>query len=228
MAQPALGALVDAALARRLRELKLESCTPPAAAPLARLLTEGSLAVLESSHISTDDMPLFDAAGAALVADALRMNTTLTKLVLDGTDVCLDMDAAGAFVGGLVGHPSLRELQITGESPYMGDRSALGPALGAVIAADAPALLSVDFSRNTLADAGLAPIVEALPLNRHLHTLHLYQNDMSEAFARERLLPAVRANTSLRDLMCFTSGLWGAAIEAEVLVCDRVDREEHG
>jgi hypothetical protein len=42
-AQPALmGALVDAAVARRLRELTLQSCTAPAAAPLARLLTEGS------------------------------------------------------------------------------------------------------------------------------------------------------------------------------------------
>ena len=50
--QPALmGALVDAVLARRLRlhELSLTECAPPAAAPLARLLAEGSLAALELS-----------------------------------------------------------------------------------------------------------------------------------------------------------------------------------
>ena len=42
-----MGALVDAAVARRLRALRLAYCTAPAAALLARLLTEGSLDALE-------------------------------------------------------------------------------------------------------------------------------------------------------------------------------------
>jgi hypothetical protein len=47
VSQPALmGALVDAVLARRLRKLMLDHCSPPAAAPLACLLAEGSLAAL--------------------------------------------------------------------------------------------------------------------------------------------------------------------------------------
>ena len=78
-AQPALmGALVDAAVARRLPDLTFDSCTPPAAAQLARLLVEGSLTAFTVysswSFEEGDATPLFDAAGAALVADALRVN----------------------------------------------------------------------------------------------------------------------------------------------------------
>jgi hypothetical protein len=70
-------ALVDAALARRLRRLLLHDSTQLAAAPLARLLTGGAL-----QHLTMKEMlgPLFDAAGAAVVADALRATTTLTTL----------------------------------------------------------------------------------------------------------------------------------------------------
>ena len=42
-----MGALADAALARRLRKLRLSSCTPPPATMVARLLAEGSLASFE-------------------------------------------------------------------------------------------------------------------------------------------------------------------------------------
>jgi hypothetical protein len=217
-AQPALmGALADAVVARRLGELMLESCTPPAAAPLARLLAEGSLTVLE---ISLTCEHLFDAAGAALVADALRVSSTLMKLNLCFTGLCDDMDAACAVLGALVGHPSLRELLIVAETTAKEDVSAFGSALAALIAADAPALKVLDCSSNFLIDAGLAPIVEALTLNHHLHELKLHTNYLSEAFARERLLPAVRANTTLRALDCLGYGETepAAAAEAEELV----------
>jgi hypothetical protein len=46
----------------------------------------------------------------------------------------------------------------------------------------------------------LAPPVDALPLNTHLRTLNLDCNSFTGVFARDRLLPAVRANTSLRHL----------------------------
>jgi hypothetical protein len=228
-AQPALmGALVDAAVARRLRELTLLHCS--SAALLARLLAEGSLAYVEVTQPAdqTDDgnAPLFDAAGAARVADALRVNKTLTKLVLNGARLCLDMDAAGAILGALVGHTSLRELWVTHDSATTAeDRIALGSALAALIAADAPALQAFDCSDNRLGDAGMAPIVGALPLNRHLRELNLQFNGMSEAFARERLLPAVRANATLREFKCINGGdvePAPALAEAEELVRLRV------
>ncbi len=203
-AQPAfMGTLVDAALSRRLRELKLAlSCTPPAAAPLARLLAGGSLQVLEISELDGYDTPLFDEAGAALVADALRVNTTLTALNLCDARLCVDVRVAELLFGALVGHPSLRVLRVTAEDTDEDDCSALGAALAALIAADAPALRVLDCRHDSLGDTGLAPIVEALALNRQLHELDLSLNDMSEEFSRERLLPAVRANTTLREFRC--------------------------
>jgi hypothetical protein len=216
-AQPAvMGALADAALARRLRELSFWHCTPPAAAPLSRLLAEGSLAVFEF-HDPIFRTPLFDTAGAALVADALRVNTTLTKLVLRCPNLCFNTRVAGAFLGTLAGHRSLRELRLTTPDRIV-DRSTLGAALASLIAADAPALHALECSGNRLGDAGLAPIVEALALNHHLRTLDVSDNDMSEALARERLLPAVCANTTLRALHCFDDVPWAAQEEAEELV----------
>ncbi len=222
-AQPAvMNALVDAALARRLRELKLDRCTRPAAAPLARLLTEGALTVCEFGMPHLGDlitMPLFDAAGAALVADALRVNTTLTKLDLRHALLCADVRVAGSILGALVGHPSLRELSIVHEHPAAEDCSAFGAALAALIAADAPALHVLDCSCNSLHDAGLAPIVEALAVNRHLRELDCHNNRMSEAFALERLQPTLRANTTLRSLSCaYNLRPETAAVEAEELV----------
>ena len=205
-----LGALADAVVARRLPELSLANCTPPAAAPLARLLANGSLAVFHlhpgdpgetrEDHIT---MPQFDVAGAALVANALRVNTTLTTLRLRATDLCVDVRVACALLGALVGHRSLRQLYISGEHTAAEGCGAFGAALAALIAADAPALHVFDCSDNALGDAGMAPIVEALALNRHLRELNASRNGISEAFRRERLLPAVRANTSLRSFQCF-------------------------
>ncbi len=163
--QPAVtGALVDAVLARRLRELTLENCTPPAAAPLARLLAEGLLTSFAICSLQSDfRTPLFDAAGATLVADALRVNTTLTKLALGGANLCVDMGVAGTLLSALVGHPSLREFQVHSELITGEDCSAFGAALAALVAADSPALHAfVCLDNELLGDAGLAPIVEAL------------------------------------------------------------------
>ena len=184
-AQPdVMGALADAVLARRLRELTLENCTPPAAAPLARLLTEGSLTDLcITSETEGPQMPLLDAAGAALVAGALRVNTKLTSLLLLGTGLCRDMDATRTLLAALVGHPSLRYFSLTDEGP-LDDVGALADALAALAAADAPALYSLDCSWLRLEDEGLAPIIEALPRNHHLQKLCIGGNDASEPFKR--------------------------------------------
>ena len=150
--QPAvLGALVDAVIARRLRRLTLEFCLPPAAAPLARLLAESSLECLKIRSLETHG-PLIDEAGAALVANALRANTTLTKLNLCHARLFEDMRAAGALLRGLAGHASLREITIAGNETTADDRSEFGAALAALIAADAAALQVFDCC-NGLEDA---------------------------------------------------------------------------
>ena len=190
-----MGALADAAVARRLPKLSLQCCTPPAAVPFARLLADGLLADLEVHPDDSLDplVPAFDAAGAALVADALRVNTTLTHVNFCCAELCADVRVACTLLGALVGHPRLRHLEITGEDTPEEHRDAFGAALGALIAADAPALQVLDCSDCSLGDDGLAPIVQALPLNCHLRELSVADNGMSEEFAREQLLQGLHA-----------------------------------
>jgi Ran GTPase-activating protein (RanGAP) involved in mRNA processing and transport len=80
------------------------------------------------------------------------------------------------------------------------DRVRAGTSLGALVAANAPALTMLNVSSCALGDEGLGPLVDALAANTHLQTLNCSGNGMSKAFAFDRLLPAVRANTSLRSL----------------------------
>jgi hypothetical protein len=81
-----------------------------------------------------------------------------------------------------------------------GAPAAAGAALGALVAANAPALRVLNVSGCHLDDTSMGPLVDALARNTHLQELVLYNTippRMSDAFARERLLPAVRANASL-------------------------------
>jgi hypothetical protein len=218
-----LDALVDAALARRLRSISFCGCSPPAAVPLARLLTGGALTDLEWCFgANPPHAPLFNAAGAALVADALRATTALQSLRVSYSHLCDDMVAAETLLGALVRHPSLRRLVLLGENLH-NDSAALGAALAALVAADAPALLELYVAGNALGDAGLGPLVDALPHNRHLRVLNIRYNRISERFARERLLPAVRANAGLRELSGGEerNAVWPAVAEAQELVKSR-------
>jgi hypothetical protein len=204
--QPAvLDALVDQVLARRLHSLTFIESSSPAAASLARLLRSDALVALRWK-MGPESVPLFDAAGAALVADALRDNTTLERLYLLNSGLFRDVPATAAILAGLVGHRSLRKLEILLSEEPISDPVAIGTALAAIVAADAPALRGLELHTLGLGDDGLAPIVNALPQNHHLLILDIGQNGMSEEFARNRLLSAVRANTSLYLLCCEGAG----------------------
>ena len=127
------------------------------------------------------------------------------------------------------GSSFLRRLHIGGDNPP--DPSAAGAALGALVAANAPALESLHISRLQLRDAGMRPLLDALPHNTHLSRLSFWATGMSAAFARQVVLPDVRTNTSLRNLEA--SAFWEdepdgrkakappELIEAEALVAAR-------
>jgi hypothetical protein len=74
-----------------------------------------------------------------------------------------------------------------------------------------------------LGDAGLRLLFDALPGNTHLRTLDCRRNTLSDAFVRDELLPAVRANASLHKLETWLQS--DAALEAEALVRRRADAE---
>jgi hypothetical protein len=199
-------AVVDAALMLQLPSLALFNCnmTPASAPALARLIGGGWLTELD---VWNHYQRLLDQPAAALIADALRANNTLTSLKLQGCRFWEDAAAAALLLDALTAHRSLRTLNLHNNFFQGGDQHvpALGAALGALIAADAPALHELhlhlwSIATNEAELLALGPLVDALPLNTHLRTVNLGHVCCTDEFARDRLLPAVRANASLRHL----------------------------
>ena len=189
------GALVDAALSLQLPELALVECATSAAtaSALARLLRGGALTELRLKECSG---VLDEAASTAELAAALRESKTLTSLSLAQMGLWRPSVPGAALLDALTGHPSLQELQC--DSEPADDPSAAGIALAALVAADAPALLTLNAASCRLGDVALGPLGDALPRNTHLRRLRISADGISEAFAAQQLLPAVRANASLR------------------------------
>jgi hypothetical protein len=179
----ALNAVVDAALARQLVCVRFYHCRlSPASAPaLVRLLGSGALTEL----FIYQGEALLDGTSAVLFGDALRANNTITHLRINA-DVWHDANAAALLLGALTGHSSLSTLDLSQNNGL----EVQGAALGALVAANAPALTELDVSDSDLNDAALRPLFEALPASTHLRTLNVAGIDMSEAFARDVLLRA--------------------------------------
>jgi hypothetical protein len=213
-------ALVDAAIVRRLHTLRLIGCKLHAAsAPaLARLLGGGALATLE---ITGRRDPSLDASFAAGLATALHACSTLTALTLSNSNLWRDPGAAAVLLSALTGHASLQTLLIADNPIQKEDRAAAGAVLGALVAVNAPALTELDVSWCFLGDAGLGLLFNALPANTHLRTLRCRYNTPMYAFVRDVLLPAVRANGSLRQLRC-TRELHNSSDAAEHALAEAV------
>ena len=230
--------VVDAVLAAGFKTLEFNDCglNPGAAPALVRLLSSPALKHL---YIANDNycQTLLDAPGYALLADALRGNRTLLEMSLEGI-VWLDVAAeVPELFDALTGHVSLRWLEIG--RIYMGAALAdddadelehlagaeleaanavFGRAIGMLVAANSPKLEGLDISFEEPGTDALGPLVDALLQNTHLQELSLEQDDFSADFAEQRLLPAVRANTSLRRLWLCQGGTPDLAAEAVQLV----------
>jgi hypothetical protein len=198
----ALDAVVDVALARRLRALTLghANLSPLAAPSLVRLLGGGALTRL---RIVNRAVVLLDAEAGALLAGALRANSTLTDLSLDAADLWAHPAAALALLGALTGHASVRTLalprnSLPGEAPAA---PAARAALAALVAADAPALTALDVSRSALSADDAALLFGALARNAHLRSLRCAGHAFRDAFVRDVALPALRANARLTHLV---------------------------
>jgi hypothetical protein len=124
---------------------------------------------LEALVLYGEPTLLLDEHSAVLLGNALRANTTLTSVAFKDLHLFSDAAAATVLLGALTAHPTVQKLDL---SFNYGDED-LAPA--------------------ALAAAGAA-LGDALPANTHLRVLVYGDNDITEAFERERLLPAVRAN----------------------------------
>jgi hypothetical protein len=127
-----------------------------------------------------------------------------------------DTTAAAELLGALTGHASLCVLGLRENVVEGADQAAVGAALGRLVAANARALTELDVSECDLGDDGLRALFEALPANTYLRKLNCSENEMSDAFGRDVLLPAVRGNTSLRQLNYYGDEDVAAAIAHEL------------
>jgi hypothetical protein len=107
---------------------------------------------------------------------------------------------AQAVIGGATAHPSLRMLILSfsrgGEPEELtaaAQAAATGAALGALVAANAPALEQLHITFCGLGDAGLRPVAQALRANTHLTQISCEGNDASEQVEDDCMLPAARA-----------------------------------
>ena len=199
----AMDALVDVVLACKMTYFQLDkSGAPPASVgALARLLKSSNVLQILDITNDEDDAPLLGAAAGAQLAAALAANTTLQTLSLDGVDFWDNHEAAAAVLRAATSHPSLCELNLVHNAVW--DAPWAGAQLAAVIAANSPALkeLYLGGVESDLGDVGMAPLMDALPQNTHLRKMSSGDAGMSAEFARDRFLPAIRANTSLRTLI---------------------------
>lgn len=215
-----LTALVDAAM--NLTRLRLYNClpTPGAGMQLARLLRGGKL---ESLEIEEEVLEMEDLSGAEEFALAVGDCSSLQRLDLYRTRIWLVAEIGVPLLRALTGHPTLRSFStlLAVNDPYETPAAGLGAAFGALVAANAPALLDVSFGVNCV-DELLRPLAEALPVNAHLRTLELGRSNLlTSASLSEELLSAVRSNSSLRS---FKAAIWmqlGCLSEIDALLAGR-------
>jgi hypothetical protein len=203
-----LGAIVAAVHARRLARLELHKCNVSVVAMPVLMALFGSASALRDFSFSHGELPL-DEDSAAALGDSVHASSALSGFTLCGARGMAPGALRRLVQRGFIAHSSLRKLELlnsrSGEAADFAGCVDAGVAaqLGAMLAADAPALLELSIdcrSRDNASEAAMAPLFTALAYNTHLRVL-LFQNRLlREAFAAGALLPALRANNALRVL----------------------------
>ena len=195
--------IIDVTLAHRLVSLELRAMGNASVSQLARLLREGtSLRRLKLDHGTS-----FDAAGVSLFADALRDNTTLEFLCFNFCNLCRceNVVAGAAVCAALVGHPSIATLTFRdlGVDSHITGADMLDESLAALLLASSSALTSLSaiiIPSYTYRGVALPRFMEALARNTQLRSLAFNGLSQEDSFLQSHLRPALRANTSLRQL----------------------------
>jgi hypothetical protein len=200
--QPALNAVVDLEISQ-LQRLQLRYCRlSPASLPaLTRLLESGSGSAggsLTELVIYNNYDPLLEGAGVPAFCAALRASR-LVKLKLAQMSLFNSLEDGLAVVAACTGHPTLRELDLSINYVDAVAAPAIGAALAALVAAVSE-LQTLNVSYCRWGDAAARPLFAAVAGSTRLRTLNFSDNGISANCAREAVLPAIQANTSLRKL----------------------------
>ena len=120
--------------------------------------------------------------GAAALAEALRLNTTLQKLDLSGN--AIDVEGASEWLWG-EGEGGGTTLQKVGLST-MQSQAVFPPLTEAIAAAIAenPTLRCLNLSDNYIGEAGALALAEALSRNTTIQELQLKGNELGDAGVR--------------------------------------------
>jgi len=209
----ALRSVVDACISHRIASLSLANgtlCDGADALPLlTRLLQAGHLLELCLADVSDRRMdgPPFqllngEPGAVGAFADALRQSRII-DLRMRGVQLWAVPANARTVMAALTGHPTLRSLSISFNelSKKKACIAAAGDTLAALLAADAPALLSLRLKNCDLDWRVLGPLFGALAANSHLRALECAQfldGVITAAQAQTKVVPAVRACAALR------------------------------
>jgi hypothetical protein len=196
-----LDALVDAAISAGIKDAAFQTCgLSQASLPaLGRLIQSPGFERLE---VIEGLSALFEGPALPAFCEALRNSTTLKKLKLMGVNLWEDMASASELIAALEGLPALHELELLANfevGPSTVQRAA-GECLARLIARST-SLRALCLGDNHLDEDGMTPIFQALSGSLTLVELILYGSmAVNQNFARDVVLPAVRTNTSLREL----------------------------
>jgi hypothetical protein len=201
--------LTELCIARQLESVMLEltSGLPPDALPeLARLVAGDAKLVqldIEYLHAYYDEQaPLFSGYSVEPLCAALRLSH-LEQLSLCNVHLWHSYADASALLAALTNHPTLEFLNVAVNAPPDAiAKQAAGASLAKLLAATGR-ISTLVIRDCRLGDTAMRSVFEALALNTCLRSFYCANNDISRECARDHILPAVQANTSLTELQCY-------------------------
>jgi len=166
---------------------------------ISRLLSTGSLTALDVKNLRRGGL-FEDQNTLPAFCESLRA-ARLSTLSLDTCSLFNPLWSGLSILSSCTAHSSLKELDLSGnvlESDE--DRTVAGILLAQILSAT-PALQTLSVSFCSLYDAGMRPLFAAVARSTTLRQLVCYVSGVSTECARDCILPAVQANTSLRRLV---------------------------
>lgn len=128
----------------------------------------------------------------------------LTRLFLSDVGLWNDISIGVAVVQAVTNHASLVYANLSRNIAGVQQQQELGPALAALVAANASALTSLNMSACNLRDGGMTQVVEALRVNTHLTFVRISGNNPGPGFGA-LLRRCLESNTTLRELYANTN-----------------------